>query len=126
VFSKTSKFNACEIAFSNIKKGTFKFEKNRGKPITPALVSVEAEQDKGYLKRKRLSHSLLIKEIDDYNELITNDVNLKFKSLEALIVTKENDALSFKEKYEQSLQRELLLYRQIFEHEETIAQLKKL
>jgi hypothetical protein len=126
MFSKTSKFKACEIAFTNIKKGIFKLEKNRGKPITPALVSLEAEQDKGYLKRKRLSHSLLVKEIDDYNELIANDVNLKFKKLEAQVATKQNDALSFKEKYEQSLKRELLLFRQLCEYEAEIAQLKKL
>lgn len=65
--SKKSGLQRCEEAFERLTSGGPHFANHVGVKrgdLTPAMVSVEAGFDKGYLKRSRESHMPLIARID--------------------------------------------------------------
>lgn len=122
---KTKSFKECEQAFSRIKNGEFSFEKNIGKRVTPAMVSQEAGLDKGYLKRSRLNHKVLIMLIDEYAK--TQD-SMKLSELKKKqkLEQKKNEADNYRNLYEESLARELKLLNQLYIYEQELKKLRSL
>lgn len=62
----------CYQGFERLKSGAPLFPQHKGLPkhkITPGIVSVESGFDRGYLKKSRPHHRVLIDEINAYREL---------------------------------------------------------
>lgn len=120
---QTSKYYECEKAFERIKKGVFIHEESKFKKITPALISIEAGLDKGYLKRNRINHQILIKQIDDFEKSKAATLSAHYK--EQLKISKyQIEIKKYKELYEEALIRELKLFNQLCEYEKQLEQFK--
>ena len=124
--SNTTKFKACEEAFERLKKGVPIVKELKGMPITPSLVSKEAGHDKGYLKRKRPSHEVLIYEIDTFNKSRTESLEAKLEGMAVALAKEKKKADDFEKKYNKALEHELLMFKQLCVFEEKIAQLERL
>ena len=122
---KIDNFQQCIIAFERVKQGIFKYEDNKNREITAALISEEAGFDKGYLKNSRSKHQLLIKEINEFSKSQEKNKNIKTNYKEKFL-KEEKKAKEYRRLYEESLSRELQLFHQLCIYEKELMQLKKL
>ncbi|OOZ40314.1 hypothetical protein BOW53_08035 [Solemya pervernicosa gill symbiont] len=83
--AKTTGLHECEAALERLLKNTPHVGSHVGVTevdITPAMVSVEAGYDKGYLKRSRYSHKPLIARIDSLKKSPRGGDRVKLKKAE--------------------------------------------
>lgn len=82
--NKSNGLEVCEVALQRLLDGKPEVARNVGveiSEITPAMVSIEAGFDKGYLKRSRPSHKPLIARIDSLKRTSVQTENSEKKRL---------------------------------------------
>ncbi len=117
----------CEEAFDRLKDGQPHLSNHVGiKPgdITPALVSIEAGFDKGYLKRSRESHAPLIARIDALKSVSSSSASASKEKLERatrLAEKRQEEVEQLKLVLDQVLTQNLMLVERVKELEKDLS-----
>lgn len=106
----------CEESLDRLIRGKPNNLKFLGKPITPSLVSKEAGLDKGYLKKSRHQHRLIIFNIDEHCRLQTKASPKASEDIPKLKAQKskiKNELQLVTQRLNDSLAREVILVHQL-------------